>query len=208
TADHGESLGEHGYYFAHGEYLYQETLHVPLVVSLPGRIPPGTRIDELAENVDIAPTIVSLLDIDRLQGVDGRPLLVAARSAGAAGPGEVGAAPGRRTVFAESDYQLIHPENHRFYIPGPAGKWSSAFDGRYKLIHVPRPGGDIVELYDLRDDPAETHPLDGPAALPEVRRRLLGELERFVDYGAGSPSPAGDLDPEQRQRLRSLGYVN
>ncbi|OLD64611.1 MAG: hypothetical protein AUI47_05165 [Acidobacteria bacterium 13_1_40CM_2_68_5] len=208
TADHGESLGEHGYYFAHGEYLYQETLHIPLVVSFPGRIQPGTRIDALAENVDIAPTIVSLLGINRLQGADGRPLFLAAPITGAAGRAAVGAAPGRRTVFAESDYQLIHPENPRFYIPGPAGKWSSAFDGRYKLIHVPRPGGDIVELYDLRDDPAEMHIIDGRGAATEVRRRLLGELQRFVDYGTGSPAPAGDIDPEQLQRLRSLGYVN
>src|SRR5207247_11441645 len=100
------------YYFAHGEYLYQETLHIPLVVSFPGRIPPGTRIDALAENVDIAPTIVSLLGINRLQGADGRPLFVAAP--GAAGRAAVGAGPGLRTVFAESDYQLIHPENPRF----------------------------------------------------------------------------------------------
>ena len=208
TSDHGESLGEHGYYFAHGEYLYQETLRVPLLFGFPGRIAPGMRIDALAENVDVAPTIVSLLGIDRLQGVDGRPLLVAKRTAGTGGRGEYGAAPGRRMVFAESDYQLIHPENRRFYIPGPGGKWSSAFDGRYKLIHVPRPGGDILEFYDLRDDPAETRSLDGRRADSEVRRRLLGELERFVDYGTGSPAPTRDIDPEQRQRLKSLGYVN
>src|SRR2546425_650194 len=139
TSDHGESLGEHGYFFAHGEYLYQETLRVPLLFGFPGRIAPGMRIDALAENVDVAPTIVSLLGIDRLQGVDGRPLLVAKRTAGTGGRGEYGAAPGRRMVFAESDYQLIHPENRRLYIPRPRGKWSSAVDGRYKLIHVPPP---------------------------------------------------------------------
>jgi len=208
TADHGESLGEHGYYFAHGEYLYQETLHVPLIIRFPGRVAAGTRIDALAENVDIAPTIVALLGIERLQSVDGRPLLIAGGSGGGGDGGEYAAAPGRRTVFAESDYQLIHPENRRFYIPGPSGKWSSAFDGRFKLIHVPRPGGDIEELYDLIDDPGETRDLVGGGADSTARPRLFGELERFVDYGSAPPVSPDDLDPEQRQRLRSLGYVN
>ncbi len=207
TADHGESLGEHGYYFAHGEYLYQETLHIPLIIRFPGRVASGVRLDALAENVDIAPTILSLLGVERLQGVDGRPLLVA-RAARDRDVGEYAPAPGRGTVFAESDFQLIHPENRRFYIKGPAGKWSSAFDGRFKLIHVPRPGGDIVELYDVGDDPGEMHDLDGQAADRAARPRLFGELERFVDYGPAGPVLPEDLEPEQRQRLRSLGYVN
>jgi arylsulfatase A-like enzyme len=206
TSDHGESLGEHGYHFAHGEYLYQETLRVPLLISLPGRIPAGLRVGALAENIDIVPTIVELLGLHRVQAADGRPLLVPAAGRGA--DGTWGAAPGRDIVFAESDFQLIHPENRRYYIPGPAGKWSSAFDGRYKLIHVPRPGGALVEFYDLEDDPGETRDLEGAGADPEVRRRLLGELQRYVDYDAGATSRPREIDPEERRRLKSLGYVN
>src|SRR3989442_15715228 len=82
TSDHGESLGEHGYYFAHGEYLYQPTLRVPLLLSFPGRISPGLRVDALAENVDIAPTVVALLGLSRMQAVDGRPLFIPAAGAG------------------------------------------------------------------------------------------------------------------------------
>lgn len=208
TSDHGESLGEHGYHFAHGEYLYQESLRIPLVISLPGRIASGTRVDSLAENVDIAPTIVALLGINRMQGVDGRPLLVPGRTAGAGPADELRPAPGRRVVFAESDFQLIHPENPRFYIQGPAGRWTSAFDGRYKLIHIPKPGGEILELYDLLDDPAETRNLADGKADPEARRRLLGDLQRFADYGTGDPAQPREIDPEERQRLKSLGYIN
>jgi arylsulfatase A-like enzyme len=203
TSDHGESLGEHGYHFAHGEYLYQETLRVPLLISLPGRVPAGIRARALAENVDIAPTIVALMGLNRMQAVDGRPLLVPV-----AGAGEWSPAPGRDVVFAESDFQLIHPENPRYYIPGPAGKWSSAFDGRYKLIHIPRRSGDILELYDLASDPGETHDLGGAGDDPQVRRRLLGELQRYINYDAGTPNPPGGIDPEERLRLKSLGYVN
>lgn len=208
TSDHGESLGEHDYHFAHGEYLYQESLRIPLILALPGGIAAGTRSEALAENVDIAPTILGLAGISRMQGVDGRPLLVSGRGAGAGPAGGAGPAPGRSMVFAESDFQLIHPENRRFYIQGPAGKWSSAFDGRHKLIHIPRPGGEILEIYDLLADPAETRNLAPGGADSGARLRLLGELRRFVDYGTGDPAGHPEIDPEQRLRLRSLGYIN
>jgi len=208
TSDHGESLGEHGYHFAHGEYLYQTTLRVPFLLSLPGRIPAGLRVDALAENVDIAPTVVALLGLSRMQAVDGRPLFVPST---VANPGHSPVwvpAPGRSIVFAESDYQLIHPENRRYYIPGPSGRWSSAFDGRFKLIHIPRPGGDILELYDLASDPGETRNLEGAGADPEVHRRLQQELQRFVDYDAGAVGAPRTIDEEEKRRLKSLGYTN
>jgi arylsulfatase A-like enzyme len=208
TSDHGESLGEQGYHFAHGEYLYQPTLRVPLLVCYPGRVPAGLRIDALAENVDIAPTITALLGLNRLQGVDGRPLLVPSPDARNGNASLWSAAPGRSVVFAESDYQLIHPENHRYYIPGPAGRWSSAFDGRYELIHIPRPGGEILELYDLAADPGETRNLDGAEADPVARKKLHQELQSYVDYDTGPPVPPREIDPEERQRLKSLGYIN
>jgi len=212
TSDHGESLGEHGYYFAHGEYLYDATLRVPLLLRMPGSITPGQRISSLAQNVDVAPTLLALVGIDRLQSVDGRPLLVRPRTAGAGSPAPFVPAPGRSIVFAESDYQLIHPENHRYYLPGPAGKWSAASDGRFKVIQIPRPGGEFVELYDLLHDPLEARNLEGTTdaeGAQEARARLLRELRRFVDYDVG---PAGrepaTIDPEDRERLRSLGYIN
>jgi len=208
TSDHGESLGEHGYHFAHGEYLYQPTLRVPLLLSFPGRISAGLKVDALAENVDIAPTVVALLGLSRMQAVDGRPLFIPAAGGG---PGQQGVwvpAPGRSIVFAESDYQLIHPENRRYYIPGPSGRWSSAFDGRFKLIHIPRPAGEILELYDLASDPGETRNLQGAGADPEVLQRLLRELRRFVDYDAGAAGEPRTIDEDERQRLKSLGYIN
>src|SRR5438093_2973202 len=59
TADHGESLGEHGYSFAHGEYLYDGTLRVPLVFVFPGRLPRGSESRD-ASLLDVAPSILRL----------------------------------------------------------------------------------------------------------------------------------------------------
>jgi arylsulfatase A-like enzyme len=208
TSDHGESLGEHGYYFAHGEYLYQPTLHIPLIVHLPGRIPPGLRSAALVQNIDVAPTILGILGIDRLQSVDGRPILASPPPSGG-GASWMQEAPGRRVVFAESDYQLIHAENPRYFIPGPEGRWSAVSDGRFKLIDIPRRSGELMEYYDLRDDPGETRNLDGAGVSPGTFSHLLRDLRGFADYGVGPvPEPRPSLDPEERERLRSLGYIN
>jgi arylsulfatase len=215
TSDHGESLGDHGYRFAHGEYLYESSLRVPLLIRDPGAVAAGTRANGLAENVDVAPTILRLLGVDAMQGVEGRPLLVA-QDATAGAPARFVPAPGRPFTYAESDFQLIHPENPRYYVRGPAGRWTSASDGRYKLILIPRAGDELVEMYDLERDPAEEHDRSGDPALAEVRGRLLREVKQYSDYGAvpggtgpgATPADPESLSPEERARLRSLGYVN
>jgi len=205
TSDHGESLGEHDYHFAHGEYLYEPGLRIPLLFHFPGRIPAGLRIGEPAQSIDVAPTILGLLGIDGLQSADGHPLFMPPASPA----GSLQAAPGREILFAESDFQLIHPENPRFYVAGPGGKWSSASDGRYKLIHIPRGDREIIELFDLANDPGETRDLSADTASAEIRGRLLRQLKGFVDYAPGSPSATQErLDPERLEQLRSLGYIN
>jgi len=208
TADHGESLGEHGYHFAHGETLYEGSLRVPLLFRLPGRIAAGERSRILAENVDVAPTILALVGVDRLQGVEGRPLL-APDAAGAGTPGAMTpVAGGRPFAHSESDFQLIHPENPRFYLPGPRGRWTAATDGRFKLILIPIPGGEILELYDLEGDPRETvNRIDDPS-LDAVRQRLLVEIKRFADYAPAGDAGEEGLSREEEERLRSLGYIN
>ncbi len=65
-----------------------------------------------------------------------------------------------------------------------------------------------MEFYDLKSDPGESRNLEGAGADPEARARLLGELQRYIDYDAGAPGSPHEIDPEERERLRSLGYVN
>jgi arylsulfatase A-like enzyme len=209
TSDHGESLGEQRYYFAHGEYLYESTLRIPLIAAWSGRIPAGSRSTALVQNIDIAPTIAALVGVSRLRDVDGRPALLPDRRQDRDAVSGFLPGPGHDLVFAESDFQLIHPENPRYYIPGPAGRWSAVSDGCHKLIRIPRPAGPQYEAYDLLDDPGETRDLGEAGLDAAVRARLQRALYGFTDSdpGAGGPrEPA--LSPEERQRLRSLGYVN
>jgi arylsulfatase A-like enzyme len=60
TSDHGESLGDHGLSF-HGAALYRELVHVPLIISWPGRVPDGVRVAEPISNTEIAATVLSLI---------------------------------------------------------------------------------------------------------------------------------------------------
>ena len=65
-----------------------------------------------------------------------------------------------------------------------------------------------MEFYDLAADPGETRNLEGAGADPDARRRLMGELKRYIDYDAGAPGRPREIDPEELKTLKSLGYVN
>lgn len=63
SADHGESLGEHRYFFDHGDFVYENVAQVPLIFHWPGHISPGIRVDRSVRTIDILPTVLSLLGI-------------------------------------------------------------------------------------------------------------------------------------------------
>ena len=145
TADHGESLGDHGEN-GHGIFIYESAIRVPLIVRWPGLSP--RRVADLAQIVDIAPTLLELhgLAVPPMDGVSLVPLLIGGRSE-------------PRTGYAESLYPMQYG-------------WSalrSVRGGRFKLIDAPRP-----ELYDLDADPGETRNLHDaePAAARDLLAKL------------------------------------
>jgi arylsulfatase A-like enzyme len=74
TADHGEALGEHGYYFAHGQGLTEDQIRVPLLLSGPG-VPAGIRSTLAVQHVDIVPTILARAGVPIPKELPGRDLL-------------------------------------------------------------------------------------------------------------------------------------
>lgn len=201
TADHGESLGEHGYWFAHGEYLYQETQWIPLLIRAPGRIPAGTRLLGPVSQESIAPTVLELAGLPSLPGPTGPSLAALLRQGGTQ------TAPPRAVIHL-SDHVLVHPENPRRPVQGREGRWWAIRDGQFKLVRIPLGGGQFQEeLFDLSRDPGESQNL-APSqtaevarlrqALLESQRRLLAQWQRS---GAEEPE---NLAPES---LRGLGYV-
>ena len=74
TSDHGEMLGDHGIYLK-GPYFYEPAVRVPLIISGPGLLNNGARLESLVELVDIAPTLLEVSGLEQYPGMQGKTLL-------------------------------------------------------------------------------------------------------------------------------------
>ncbi|NQY90428.1 MAG: sulfatase [Deltaproteobacteria bacterium] len=190
-ADHGESLGDHGLYFAHDFTLYEELLHVPMMMRVPGRRP-GRRPDPVSL-VDVLPTLCALMKLDCPQTMDGEDLF--------------GQAPtSDRVLFAAGPpARERYSMNPRHPVAGLAGRWTAATRSSLKLIHLPWPGAARMELYDLERDPMEKENIFG-----QVDSSLLQEQLRNWRRQGDQQRPAAaqsPLGPDRLRQLRELGYL-
>ncbi|MCB9796725.1 MAG: sulfatase [Alphaproteobacteria bacterium] len=186
TADHGEELGEHGG-AGHGDALYQEQLHVPLIVKLAGQELAGRRARWRVRHIDVAPTLVELAGVASGAGWRGEPLLEELA----------------RAALMEADAPtppdlLVLAEQSVLGLPMVA-----VIDGNWKLIRAaegnPR-GLPPVQLFDLNADPGETRDVARQhGARVTALSRISGELLRE----AGGESAAADS-----ARLKALGYAD
>ncbi len=183
TADHGESLGEHGEP-THGVFIYDSTIHVPLIWRLPHVFPSGTTYDGPVRHIDIVPTILAILGLPGRETTQGTDVLAALQ---------------KRTPPPDlTQYSEARLAEEGF---GMAPLFGVRHDGR-KWIQAPRP-----ELYDLHSDPGELHNLypEEPAAA----RPLEGALEAVVtdSKGRALTAPTREIDRETEDMLRALGYL-
>jgi arylsulfatase A-like enzyme/tetratricopeptide (TPR) repeat protein len=181
AGDHGEGLGEHGEK-THGIFLYQSTLHVPLVIAAPGRWPAGSRVVQPVTLSDVVPTILALLHVPVPPELDGTDLAPAVYGATLLG----------REVYAES------------YLPFLQFRFSPLTmlrGGSLKWIDAPS-----IEVYDLASDPGETRNLAGTSTVDAGLASRLAAVLASADPAAGERA-AGHADAEAEARLRSLGYA-
>jgi arylsulfatase A-like enzyme/Tfp pilus assembly protein PilF len=196
-ADHGEALGEHGER-SHGIFLYDETIHVPLLFKLPGAHLGSKRVDTRAGLVDITPTVLDAVGLHIPDGVQGESLLslMKCRVEGRGGPTAQGslitASGSDRPAYAETDY------------PQRAFGWSSLRSlraGKYLFIKAPE-----RELYDQHSDPAASHNI--ATASPAVSDTLAAKIEEFrARTITGASNAASRLSSEEAEQLRALGYI-
>ncbi len=202
TSDHGEEFFEHGS-VGHGHSMYEEMLHVPLLMRLPGASghEGKARSDAEVGLVDVFPTVCELTGVEIPGDVEGRSLV----------PLLKGVAGDRWPGVSFSDF-LYGQRAVRM--------------GRYKLIYR----GLSTTLFDLETDPAETTDLSDemPITLAALREQLGIHQGRFVDTGsvggAGNVPKTVDqarapvskkkhkkedtvIDPETRKQLEALGYI-
>jgi choline-sulfatase len=199
-ADHGEALGEHGE-ATHGVFLYDETIHVPLLFKLPRERSAGKRIETRAGLVDVMPTILQTVGIGVPKEMQGESLIPMLQTTplrhGDAGPAQIGQSPTSgqlhdRPAYAESDYP------HRTF------GWSSLRSlrtGKYLFIEAPN-----KELYDQLADPKAEHNLSANSVA--VANTLDSQLETLRQKTTTSKeAPKVVADPGLQERLNALGYI-
>jgi arylsulfatase A-like enzyme len=156
TADHGETLDEHECWFDH-HGTYDNTLHVPLIIRYPGKMPRGKRVKGYSRLMDIVPTILELADIETDQRFDGQSLL----------------------PLATGQIETHEPE---FYFTECT--WMRKHGWRtpeWKLIVALEPDFHFkppAELYNLLKDPEENQNLADE--LPEVVAFLRGRIDGWI----------------------------
>ncbi len=179
TADHGEEFADHGG-FEHGHTLFDELVRVPLILRMPGTLAPGV-VDTRVAHVDVAPTICALTNVPPAPAFVGRDL---------------------QSVITDPDaIEIPIVLEGNFWGP-PFYGW--IYDGHKFVIG---PQGKL--LFNLDADPAELNELS--AAQPKRLEEMMEDLRlarRAMD--ARNTSAAGEpveLDPDEIERLRSLGYL-
>lgn len=177
VADHGEAMGEHGEQ-THGYLLQEATLKIPMILYASSKLDRGVHVNTRVSQVDLMPTILSLLGVPAPRDLDGQSLTQA---------------PARdRAVIAESAEGRVHYGWARL---------SAIYQGTLKYVHGPRP-----ELYDLVSDPLERDDVFADReAEAAALRRLLDEEEG--PSANDIVTSRMDLDAEDVRRLEALGYA-
>lgn len=202
TADHGETLSERhegvavdldevNTRFHHAFGMWEETTRIPILLSLPGVIPEGRAVDGRVSNLDLAPTLLSLLGLERDPRQAGLDLVAAARGKPVPDRAIVTLGRGSAAVFV-GRYRFVSRDKQ-------AQKWLVGHGKDKELLTIPE------ELYDLVDDPGETHNLALVPAfastVAEMRARLRAALAGVAT--ADDAPPSGE--PAQQLLLRFSG---
>ena len=186
TSDHGEEFGEHGR-FGHNKTLFEESIEVPLLVRLPGRVPAGVSYDDLVSLVDLAPTVLELVGFEREAEHWGRTLT---------------------PLFAGADLRpRVAPLELAFGRPDP-DKPRAAMEGLHAGDHkVIRnfPGTKPV-VFDLGADPLELEALGVEPTDPRVEA-AKDLWKRIEEIGARLPRVAGELPSELEDSMGHFGYL-
>lgn len=179
TSDHGEEFWEHGGVL-HSHTIHQELIHVPMLICLPQDRLGGTRVSQVVRQIDIGPTVMDLVGVDRPNSFSGHSLR--------------GFLEGREAAL---DLPGIAELNWFKAIVRPP--WKLIVDQKQKRL----------QLFDIEQDPFEQKDLfDGRADVAvRLYRELAKELGAGMNEQVGALPDGGALDAELRAQLKALGYL-
>ena len=201
-SDHGESLGEHDF-VGHGEGLYQNILHIPLVMRLPGVIPAGKVVKGKVSTLDLAPTIVELA----IKRNTAEPVLNTFRGESFAASWEGGAWKAREVVryITWAGQKWVMPKwIAKLWLPSLNSPLRYGYtEGDEKVVWTP--GKDEVSVVDIEQDPHELR----PDIIEEGEARYKTEtaaLKRWLEITEGEKGE-NRMNQRDREVLKSLGYL-
>jgi len=208
SADHGEELFDHGW-LGHASTslngtLFDELIRIPLIISWPSRLPAGKRVEEMAQAVDLMPTLFELAGLEWLGPLQGKSLLPLMKSREEAAPEP------ESMIYCESSVCGFQCEK------GVEPVWLRCVrTERFKLVQTLVPGeAPAYSLYDLEADPGESRDVaeEFPGDLVRLKIMLqarvfagerLREAVLAADEAAGGTPRAGALAAERRCEIIS-----
>lgn len=185
TADHGESLGDHDFYFDHGRFPYNACLKIPLMIHHP-RLKPK-EVESVVSLIDMFPTLLGILGVHSpCDGEDISDILLGRER--------------KRIIFSSAGYAI----NYQKIIT----------DGRWKLIYVPDEldqtfmKNATYQLYDLMKDPGETENLFGSSVKGMYLKDKLDDFLKNKYKKFTQEREALDYNEDNLRQLKTLGYIN
>ncbi len=180
SSDHGEGMGDHDYFFAHGEYIYNGQIHIPLIVKLSDQL--SGRRKDFVQHLDIVPTVLDVAGIETVANLRGTDLRKVNND---------------KEIFSEMKSPFVEDKV----------KYALIYKG-FKLIYTPH--YNRFELYDLISDFAERTDLIADDThlqrTNELKHRMFRICrEDFLKIRNNRPVP--QLDADELKKLKSLGYV-
>lgn len=190
TADHGEEFCDHGGWW-HGLTLYDEQIHVPMMIKLPANQHAGKRNIYMARNLDLAPTMLQVAGLPKGGMMQGQSLF------------DEGMREANSTIgfsYAENNFegivlQAVRDKNDVKIITANEGN---------------KRGLAPVELYEAAKDPGERTNQAGKPEFSAIEAQLLDTVDSYLnicDEGAVEPSAPAEASPEMQEQLESLGYL-
>lgn len=190
TSDHGEGLGQHGW-MEHGMFLYDEQTRIPLIMKFPNLIPGNGTIDTVIESIDIVPSVLDMLGLEKENGFSGKSFLPTIQGNEPSSPQTAFL---ERRHYKEGKYRNIKVRGHKFAVR----------DKYLKYICAPEEG--TYELYNLAEDSKELSNLAKES--PDIADKLEQMVKRWEKEQVTAESTfEQSIDQKSLDKLQSLGYV-
>jgi arylsulfatase A-like enzyme len=179
TSDHGEEFGEHGTWAMHSHTLFNDQLHVPLVIKLPGSKYASRKVDHLVRSIDILPTVMDLLGEKPSKDFEGGSLVPLMKGI-----------PPKKLVFAISQRDMQKTSVSAYW---------SVMTRKWKLYDA--------KLFNLLNDPGELK--DVSRSHEDLKTNLQKYALKYIKRkNKKFTAKKVTLDDELREKLKSLGYLD